>query len=112
MHSLALPSFKAKFSNKNITIFPKLQHNRIYKEISNKVKGKQYIALLIQGDIKKQAQSFPVIKKVSLPKCAGKLVGWFVCFSFNPGEKDSWQSTTEKSVTDCKRHNTWPRVVS
>lgn len=54
LHSLALPSSKAK--QNHLTIFPKLQYNRIYKEIVNKVKGKQCLALLIQGDIKKQAQ--------------------------------------------------------
>lgn len=55
MHSLALASFKAEFSKKLRNYLSK-NYSRTYKEILNKVKGKQCIALLIQGDIKNQAQ--------------------------------------------------------
>lgn len=96
MHSLALPSFKAKFSKRTHNYLSKLQYNRTYKEVLDKVKAKQCIALLIQGDIKKQAQSFPVIKKTSLPKCTGKLAGWLV-FLLTLGKRTASRAQKKKA---------------
>lgn len=52
---------------------------------------------------KPSTKSFPVIKKISLPKCTGKLAGWFV-FLLTLGKRTAGRAQKKKkSVRDNKR---------